>query len=98
MKRTTIEKWDEAVWQQAEGVYFEAFQEHGRKSVNIVRRMLDRDLCDVHVWSMDDESIAMAITAYDYEMNVMIIDYLDGQPLFKPITKYHHKAYRGGSV
>ncbi|QJD83053.1 GNAT family N-acetyltransferase [Cohnella herbarum] len=76
MEHRTTDKWNEAMWAEAEQVYHEAFPEHGRKNRAIVRRMFDRRICTLHTWSERDEIVAMALTALNLRARMLVIDYL----------------------
>ncbi|TVY02010.1 GNAT family N-acetyltransferase [Cohnella terricola] len=76
MKHQTTNQWDDKLWAASEPVYREAFPEHGRKSEAIIRRMFNRALCTLHVWSLEDATVAMALTAYDERTWTLIIDYI----------------------
>ncbi|MBM7563125.1 GNAT family N-acetyltransferase [Paenibacillus sacheonensis] len=76
MDYQTTDEWKEALWLSAEEVYEEAFPEHGRKNRAVVRRMFERRLCTLHVWSDRGAAAAMALTAYDARTQWVVIDYL----------------------
>ncbi|WP_219837301.1 GNAT family N-acetyltransferase [Paenibacillus sp. R14(2021)] len=76
MNVETSKQWNEALWLKAEAIYEEAFPEHGRKTRTIVRRMLEREIAALHVWSESNDTIAMALTAFDTTSEALIIDYL----------------------
>jgi GNAT superfamily N-acetyltransferase len=77
----TIKEWDEALWNEAEEVYEQAFPAHGRKKREIIISMFARHLCQLHTASARSRDgqmrvVAMAISAIPTEANVLIIDYL----------------------
>ncbi|MFK7695560.1 GNAT family N-acetyltransferase [Paenibacillus sp. HJGM_3] len=77
MNYYTTSVWQEAVWQQAEPIYNQAFPEHGRKPVAIIRRMFDRGLCQLHIASEPSgRPAAMALSGIDRAAQAVIIDYL----------------------
>ncbi|WP_145023311.1 N-acetyltransferase [Paenibacillus sp. Y412MC10] len=76
MQHQVTEHWDEAMWQQAEPIYEEAFPEHGRKTKAIIMRMFERGLCALHVWSEGQAAAAMALTGTDAKENLLVIDYI----------------------
>lgn len=76
MEHLTTDRWDGALWAEADVIYREAFPEHGRKSEAIVRRMFERGLCTLHVWRMEGEAAAMALTAFDDRSGLLVIDYI----------------------
>ncbi|MFC5471099.1 GNAT family N-acetyltransferase [Cohnella suwonensis] len=76
MKRESTNEWNESLWLEAKKPYEEGFPERGRKNDRIVRRMLERRLCDLHVWRERKEAVAMALTAFDASSGLLVIDYL----------------------
>ncbi|MCC2687128.1 MAG: hypothetical protein K0R75_4027 [Paenibacillaceae bacterium] len=77
----TIDEWDEALWNEAEEVYEQAFPAHGRKKRAIIMGMFARHLCRLHTASARGQNgqsrvVAMAISAVAAEANALIIDYL----------------------
>ncbi|OZB90563.1 hypothetical protein CJP46_32555 [Paenibacillus sp. XY044] len=76
MQHQVTEHWNEAMWQQAEPIYEEAFPEHGRKTKSIVMRMFERGLCALHVWNDGQAAAAMALTGMDAKENLLVIDYI----------------------
>ncbi|MFC4597713.1 GNAT family N-acetyltransferase [Cohnella hongkongensis] len=76
MEHCATDRWDEAMWAEADVIYREAFPRHGRKSEAIVRRMFERGLCALHVWREQGAAAAMALTAFDDRSGALIVDYL----------------------
>ncbi|MCZ8517391.1 GNAT family N-acetyltransferase [Paenibacillus filicis] len=76
MRYVTIEHWDEALWKLAEVIYEEAFPEHGRKKRSLIRSMLERGLCFLHVALDGESAAAMAITGRLEQLNALLIDYI----------------------
>jgi len=76
MEHLTTDSWDKSLWAEADVIYREAFPEHGRKSEAIVKRMFERGLCTLHVWRIQDEAAAMALTAFDDRSGLLVVDYL----------------------
>jgi GNAT superfamily N-acetyltransferase len=77
MKFSTINHWDEAVWDQAERVYYQAFPIHGRKTREIIRTILDKQLGCIHIATDDTETVvAMALTGKLEGIDALLIDYL----------------------
>ncbi|MFB9274337.1 GNAT family N-acetyltransferase [Cohnella cellulosilytica] len=76
MEHLTTNEWNEALWAEADAIYREAFPEHGRKSEAIVRRMFERGLCALHVWRIEGEAAAMALTSYDDRSGLLVVDYI----------------------
>jgi GNAT superfamily N-acetyltransferase len=73
--KTTAE-WDAAIWLKAEDIYQMAFPKEGRKSRPIIRRMFEKNMCQLHIATEDNEVIAMALSATDIQSHVLIIDYI----------------------
>jgi GNAT superfamily N-acetyltransferase len=71
----TTAEWDEALWRKAESVYHEAFPEHGRKKLSIIKRMFERRMCELHTLSDDSDVLGMALTGVNEEAEALIIDY-----------------------
>ncbi|OAS16453.1 GNAT family N-acetyltransferase [Paenibacillus oryzisoli] len=69
-------RWDEALWEEAEPVYKEAFPEHGRKSRALIRSMFERGICMLHTWRIGDSVMAMALTALNAKVRMLIVDYI----------------------
>jgi len=69
-------QWDEKRWRLAEPIYEQAFPAHGRKSREIIRRMFDRNLCQLHLIASGTETAGMALTGIDSKENALIIDYI----------------------
>src|SRR5258708_137148 len=76
MEYKTTAEWDETIWLKAECIYQQAFPKEGRKSRAIIRRMLEKNMCQLHIIIEDNEVIAMALTAMDQQTFVLIIDYI----------------------
>ncbi|RKN85561.1 GNAT family N-acetyltransferase [Paenibacillus ginsengarvi] len=76
MEHRLTDNWDEALWRQAEPIYNEAFPEHGRKPPSIIRRMFEKRMCTLHVASVGEEPVAMALTGLDEKTGALIIDYI----------------------
>lgn len=71
----TVDHWDEALWREAEPIYYAAFPEHGRKSKAIIRNMFQKHLCQLHLAKSEGELVAMAITGSVEGSRAIIIDY-----------------------
>lgn len=69
-------RWDDALWEEAEPVYKEAFPEHGRKNRALIRSMFERGICMLHTWRKDDKVVAMALTALNAKAHMLIVDYI----------------------
>jgi GNAT superfamily N-acetyltransferase len=72
----TIDHWDEGVWKLAEPVYTAAFPPSTSKKPGLIRSMLERRICYLHVAQLGGETVAMAISAIDRKYRALIIDYL----------------------
>ncbi|MNH95101.1 Acetyltransferase (GNAT) family protein [compost metagenome] len=72
----TIDHWDESLWQKVEKVYYEAFPEQGRKTKEIIRKILTRRLGVLHVAIWQSEVIGMALTGELKQANALLVDYL----------------------
>jgi GNAT superfamily N-acetyltransferase len=72
----TTAEWNEDIWIKAERIYQQAFPKEGRKSRSIIRRMLEKKMCQLHTATEADEVIAMALTALNKQASLLIIDYL----------------------
>lgn len=68
--------WDEAMWRDAWPVYDRAFPAEGRKSETIIRRMFERGMCRLHLLREEGAAVAMALTGFDEQGRVLLIDYL----------------------
>ncbi|RNB85936.1 GNAT family N-acetyltransferase [Brevibacillus fluminis] len=77
MNMLTSDKWDEALWQQAEPIYYEAFPAHGRKKRELIERMFARNMCNLHVLMDGDEAVGMALTGktQNEDASALLIDY-----------------------
>ncbi|WP_158560434.1 GNAT family N-acetyltransferase [Paenibacillus contaminans] len=76
MEVHTTAEWNEALWEQAEHVYREAFPEPGSKTRVIIRNMFEKRMCHLHTAAENGRIVAMALTGMDAEAAVLIIDYL----------------------
>lgn len=72
----TTAQWDEALWNEAERVYHQAFPEASRKNRTIIRRMFEKRMCFLHTMTMGTEVIAMALSGINKKAQVLILDYL----------------------
>jgi GNAT superfamily N-acetyltransferase len=77
----TNDDWDEALWNEAEVVYEQAFPAHSRKKRATIVSMFARRLCRLHTAATRDQEgrsrvVAMAISATVAEANALIVDYL----------------------
>ncbi len=99
MEFITIDHWDQALWDEAKEIYFEAFREHSPKPEKIIRNMFKKQLCYLHcLFSQDDRMIGMALTGPIKGKRILLIDYLAirkseqrkrmGQELFSLIKEW----------
>jgi GNAT superfamily N-acetyltransferase len=72
----STDQWNESLWSRAEKVYNNAFPEHGRKPLTIIRRMFERGMCTLDTWSEQGEVAAMALASYNLQDKMLVIDYL----------------------
>lgn len=70
------EKWDEALWNEVEPIYEQAFPLDGKKSREIIKRMFDKKMCQLHTIAQGSNPIGMALTGIDKQAGALIIDYL----------------------
>jgi GNAT superfamily N-acetyltransferase len=70
------DEWDEVSWASVERIYEQAFPAHGRKSLDIIRRMFDRKLCQLHTICIGGQAVGMALTGIHQHAAVVLIDYL----------------------
>ncbi|KIL39948.1 hypothetical protein SD70_16790 [Gordoniibacillus kamchatkensis] len=72
----TVNHWDEELWRLAEPIYTAAFPPAASKKPGLIRNMLERRICFLHVALRDGRPVAMAVTAKDKRYNALVIDYL----------------------
>jgi GNAT superfamily N-acetyltransferase len=72
----TTAEWDEVLWSQAENIYDQAFPHEGRKSRTVVRKMFQKQMCQLHTVTDETGIIGMALTGFNEEAAVLIIDYI----------------------
>lgn len=74
---TTVETWDEALWDRMEPIYQEAFPS-GAKTKAILHSMLNRGIGYLHMGVHQGQVVAMAVTGLvgKGEERLLIIDYL----------------------
>jgi len=70
------DKWNEARWRAVEPIYEQAFPLDGKKSLDIVRRMFEKRMCQLHTIAQGSEIVGMALTGIDQEAEALIIDYI----------------------
>ncbi|MFC3344599.1 GNAT family N-acetyltransferase [Paenibacillus abyssi] len=76
----TYDKLDEALWPYAMDIYKQGFAEEGRKPEKLLRSMLDRGICYLHVGVDEYGMVAMAISGLVAGRKVLLIDYLAVSP------------------
>lgn len=76
MLHQVTDQWNEEMWIQSEPIYEEAFPAHGRKNREVIMRMFERGLCMLHVWYVNIDAVAMALTGMDSKENMLVIDYI----------------------
>lgn len=76
MNVITTGQWEPSLWRQAEPIYDEAFPREGRKSDAIVKRMLEKGIAQLHIASVDGETVGMALTGVDRNARALLIDYI----------------------
>jgi GNAT superfamily N-acetyltransferase len=70
------DEWNEARWSAVERIYEQAFPLDGKKSRDIVRRMFEKRMCQLHTIAQDSEIVGMALTGIDQHAGALIIDYI----------------------
>ncbi|UVI29278.1 GNAT family N-acetyltransferase [Paenibacillus spongiae] len=70
------DEWDQARWNGAERIYEQAFPLDGKKSRDIIRRMFEKGMCQLHTIVQGSETIGMALTGVDHQASALLIDYL----------------------
>ncbi|MFC9775256.1 GNAT family N-acetyltransferase [Paenibacillus chitinolyticus] len=76
MKIITTAQWDEKLWREVEPLYNEAFPDHGRKPIRIIRQMFQRKLCFLHLGIVENTAAVMAITGELPSVRALLIDYI----------------------
>ncbi|MFS0837484.1 GNAT family N-acetyltransferase [Paenibacillus sp. 1P03SA] len=76
MNIITTTQWNEELWREAEPLYNEAFPDHGRKPIPIIRQMFERKLCFLHLGITRGKTAAMAITGELPSVGALLIDYI----------------------
>ncbi|SFL25846.1 hypothetical protein SAMN03159341_104290 [Paenibacillus sp. 1_12] len=76
MEYQTIDYWDEQIWKQAAPIYRQAFEPSKSKTKMIIRRSIERKLCQLHIASDQNQVIAMALTGKLEGIDGLLIDYL----------------------
>ncbi|MEK3724276.1 GNAT family N-acetyltransferase [Paenibacillus sp. FSL H8-0034] len=76
MEYQTIDYWDEQIWNQAAPIYRQGFDPENSKPTTIIRRSIERKLCQLHIASNQSDIIAMALTGKLEGINGLLIDYM----------------------
>lgn len=90
MNYYTTAEWNKEIWREAGKIYHQAFAEEGRKTEVIIRRMFEKQMGHLHMASLNNEIIAMAITGRSKAYNVLILDYM--------ATKEEHRSKGYGGL
>ncbi|MFE5320460.1 GNAT family N-acetyltransferase [Paenibacillus sp. NPDC056579] len=69
------DEWDEALWNEAEPIYEQAFPS-GAKSRGIIRHMFEIKMCQLHTIAQDSLTLGMALTGIDEKAGAVLIDYI----------------------
>ncbi|WP_181438576.1 GNAT family N-acetyltransferase [Paenibacillus sambharensis] len=75
MNWTLTGQWNEERWAQARELYLQAFPS-GAKPEHVIRRMFQREMCELHVGTDDSGPAAMALTGLSHDRQALLIDYL----------------------
>lgn len=70
------DEWNEAQWSAAEQIYEQAFPLEGKKSRDIVHRMFEKRMCQLHTIAQGSEIFGMALTGIDQKAGALLIDYI----------------------
>ncbi|RIX50256.1 GNAT family N-acetyltransferase [Paenibacillus nanensis] len=70
------EEWNESQWLAAERIYEQAFPHGGRKNRDIIRRMFEKRMCQLHTIAHESEIVGMALTGIDKQVGALLIDYI----------------------
>ncbi|MFD0696664.1 GNAT family N-acetyltransferase [Paenibacillus sp. GCM10027628] len=76
LKYHITDEWNEARWTAVERIYEQAFPLDGKKSRDIVRRMFEKRMCQLHTIALGSEIIGMALTGIDQQAGALLIDYI----------------------
>lgn len=76
MEFFSTSQWDEALWENANVIYNEAFAAHGGKPEKIIRNMFKKGLSFLHIALLEKEVLAIALTGRTNGSDILIIDYL----------------------
>ncbi|WP_053373967.1 MULTISPECIES: N-acetyltransferase [Bacillales] len=76
LEYSITDEWNEARWIAAERIYEQAFPLDGKKSRDIVRRMFEKRMCQLHTMAQDSEMVGMALTGIDQHAGALLIDYI----------------------
>ncbi|MDQ8739330.1 GNAT family N-acetyltransferase [Paenibacillus sp. LHD-38] len=69
------DEWSESRWSAVERIYEQAFPLDGKKSLDIVRRMFEKRMCQLHTIAQGSEIVGMALTGIDQQVGALLIDY-----------------------
>ncbi len=76
MEYQITDEWDETRWITVEQIYEQAFPLDGKKSRDIIRRMFEKRMCQLHTIAQGSEIVGMALTGIDKQADALLIDYL----------------------
>ncbi len=76
MDFSTIESWDEEVWEKWKVIYHEAFGEKGAKPEKVIRNMFHKQMCYFHIAQNESECYAIALSGKLKGTKLLLIDYL----------------------
>ncbi len=72
----TVNYWDEDIWQQWKGIYFEAFGEKNCKPEKVIRNMFRKQMCYFHLAKDGKKITAIALSGKLEGTKALLIDYL----------------------
>ncbi|WP_282942609.1 GNAT family N-acetyltransferase [Paenibacillus sp. RC67] len=76
LEYSITDEWDDVSWTEAERIYEQAFPLEGKKSRDIIRRMFEKGMCQLHTLSQKSGMVGMALTGIDQQAGALLIDYL----------------------
>ncbi|MDQ6422703.1 GNAT family N-acetyltransferase [Paenibacillus sp. LHD-117] len=71
-----IDDWNEARWSAVERIYEQSFPLDGKKSRDIIRRMFEKRMCQLHTIAQGSDIVGMALTGIDQQAGALLIDYI----------------------
>ncbi|WP_462413507.1 GNAT family N-acetyltransferase [Neobacillus sp. Marseille-QA0830] len=76
MEFRTFDGWNREIWEKVSHIYQQAFATKGGKPEKVIRNMLMKELCTLHIVYMEDRAVGMALTGRLKGHSALIIDYL----------------------